>query len=56
MAMIEAIDGVKSLDELLKLDAKLVTDYGTTGFFELNAGWRKSGCDRVIRIVKHCFN
>ena len=38
MAMIEAIDGVKSLDELLKLDAKLVTDYGTTGFFELNAG------------------
>ena len=38
MAMIEAIDGVKSLDELLKLDAKLVTDYGTTGFFELTAG------------------
>ena len=38
MAMIEAIDGVKSLDELLKLDAKLVTDYGTTGFFEVNAG------------------
>ena len=38
MAAIEAVDGVKSVDELLKIDAKLVKDYGTNGILNISAG------------------
>ena len=33
MAMIDAADNCKTVDELLKVDAKLVRDYGMEGFF-----------------------
>jgi len=35
MAMIEAVDNCKNVDELLKIDAKLVKDYGMDGFFRV---------------------
>ena len=35
MKMIEKIEGASSVDELLKIDAELVKDYGTDGFFKM---------------------
>ena len=34
MAMIDAVDNCKTVDELLKVDARLVRDYGMQGFFQ----------------------